>query len=620
MNYALNSPDAAGPGYRKRFARLWPPAFSLLWLASLALALAMSGAGLYHARDYYRAVDEGFAEFGLRDQVAGQHITLISPISRVGDLATIRPGDVILTINGKPAPSDISQEAALVRLMRAEGPVVTLRTRSPDGTLRDHRVERTPKHQAAMRAASGLDMWSLTIIRLTLRSVAALLMVSAGVLLFTRRARDPLAALLSITFCGMATIIGPSTPGFGYVPGYNQIMGSVNVVGSAAMLLAVLLFPGWRLETRFARVVAIAVIAWSAFIFPELFGVTHIGNATAPIGALLTILCGVVLVMRYRRLPPGPQRQQIRWATLGLALGTLVLEPLRVVAFNVGRLSPDVQLAAWALIGADLLSAALALAIAGGFVVSLLRYRLYDADMVISRSAGYAILTLALAGVWAGAEKTLEVVFEGQFGHEAGAASAGVAAALAALLVTPAHHRVMHWTDHVFQRGLSRLRNDLPQTVGDLRETASLEELLGAVLDEVSAGVRATRAAVVLQAAGGLEASEMRGAQASELAEWLDGAGPVPAARDRDDPLFPVRLPLSARQGEAPFGWLLLGPRPDGSFHGPDELKALDEVGGPIARAIRIVQRREAKDRVWQAQIDALAGQLKAARRRPAPA
>ena len=584
----------------------------------------MSGVGLYHAKDYYNAVDGGFAEFGLRDQVVGQHITLISPISRLGDLATIQRGDAIVSVNGKAAPSEMTQEAALVRLLRAEGPSVTLRTRSTDGTLRDHRVERSPKHQAAMRAASGLDMWSFTVTRLALRSTAALLLVSAAVLLFTRRAREPLAALLSIAFCWLATLWGPNTAGWGYVPGYNQIMGSVNVAGSTAIVFAVLMFPGWRLETRFARVVAAALVVYSAVAVFEASGVTHFGNATTPIDILVPALCGVVLVMRYRRLPPGPQRQQIRWATLGLALGAVLIFPLLKAAASIGRQSPDVRLAISAMVGQEVLGVMLALALAGGLLISLLRYRLYDADMVISRSAGYAILTLALAGVWAGAEKTLEVLFEGQFGHEAGAASAGVAAALAALLVTPAHHRVMHWTDHVFQRGLSRLRNDLPQTVGDLRETASLDELLGAVLDEVSTGVRATRAAVILEADSGLKPVAMRGVDASDLADWLEGAGPVPAARDRDDPLFPVRLPLSNRQGELPFGWLILGPRPDGSFHGPDELKVLDEVGGPIARAIRIVQRRDAKDRAWQAQIDALSGRLTplppTTRRRAAPA
>jgi hypothetical protein len=609
----VKSADGAGRRFRDRVARLWPAVFSALWLASLALALAMSGLGLYHARNYYNAVDRGLAEFGLRDQVVGQHIALVSPISRFGDLATIQPGDVILTINGKPAPNDISQEAALVRLMRAEGPSVTLRTRSTDGTLRDHRVERSPKHQATMRAASGLDMWSLTVARLTLRSVAAVLILSAGVLLFTRRARDPLAALLSIAFCGMATIVGPSTPGFGYVPGYNLIVGSVNVVGSTAMLLGVLLFPGWRLETRFARIVAAAVIVWGAFIFLDLFDVTHFGNATDPIDVLLIILCGAVLVMRYRRTPPGPQRQQIRWATLGMALGALVLEPLRVVAFNVGRESSDVQLAAWALVSADALSVALSLAIAGGFVISLLRYRLYDADMVISRSAGYAILTLALAGVWAGAEKALEVLFAGQFGHEAGAASAGVAAALAALLVTPAHHRVMHWTEQVFQRALARLRRDLPERVGDLRETASLADLLDTVLTETSAGVRAVRGAVALAGEAGPIAVAVRGVSDAEVAEWLLRVGHAPPMRDRDDPFLPLRLPLT--DGGGTFGWLLLGPRPDGSFYGRDELDALEQVAGPVARAVRIVLAREAKDRLWQTRMDGFAAEMLVLRR-----
>jgi hypothetical protein len=45
-----------------------------------------------------------------------------------------------------------------------------------------------------------------------------------------------------------------------------------------------------------------------------------------------------------------------------------------------------------------------------------------------------------------------------------------------------------------------------------------------------------------------------------------------------------------------PNGWILLGPRPDGSFYGKDEQEALSEIADPVARAVQIVLLREARE------------------------
>jgi len=63
---------------------------------------------------------------------------------------------------------------------------------------------------------------------------------------------------------------------------------------------------------------------------------------------------------------------------------------------------------------------------------------------------------------------------------------------------------------------------------------------------------------------------------------------------DRNDQIFPLRVRLTIATNDQPesIGWLLLGPRPDGSFFGKDERDALASVAGPIARAIRVAELR----------------------------
>ena len=64
---------------------------------------------------------------------------------------------------------------------------------------------------------------------------------------------------------------------------------------------------------------------------------------------------------------------------------------------------------------------------------------------------------------------------------------------------------------------------------------------------------------------------------------------------DRNDPLFPVRVPLNG-DGVGFVGWLLIGPRPDGSFYGREERAALRDIADPIARALVIAVEREHRE------------------------
>ena len=66
---------------------------------------------------------------------------------------------------------------------------------------------------------------------------------------------------------------------------------------------------------------------------------------------------------------------------------------------------------------------------------------------------------------------------------------------------------------------------------------------------------------------------------------------------EASDRTFPIRVPLvPSSDDEEPIGYLLVGPRPDGSIPSRDEQKALKEVSESIARAIRTVIKRQARE------------------------
>jgi hypothetical protein len=129
-----------------------------------------------------------------------------------------------------------------------------------------------------------------------------------------------------------------------------------------------------------------------------------------------------------------------------------------------------------------------------------------------------------------------------------------------------------------------------------MRETASLGEMVDEVLERVDRGVRAVRSAVVIRGrvlrTREIAKEEVEAWKKTKLAEDYRSDICEPS-----DKVFPIRVPLvPSSDDEAPIGFLLVGTRPDGSIPSRDEQKALAEVSEDIARAIRTVVKREARE------------------------
>jgi hypothetical protein len=86
-------------------------------------------------------------------------------------------------------------------------------------------------------------------------------------------------------------------------------------------------------------------------------------------------------------------------------------------------------------------------------------------------------------------------------------------------------------------------------------------------------------------------------------------ADPLPGAMRTDDPLFPLRLPLVAPDGQA-AGWLVLGPHPDGSRFGKEDRKALEELAPPLARALLLAIERSRRENEREAERRSLVERL----------
>ncbi len=137
-----------------------------------------------------------------------------------------------------------------------------------------------------------------------------------------------------------------------------------------------------------------------------------------------------------------------------------------------------------------------------------------------------------------------------------------------------------------------------------------MDEVLDESLRRVEAGVRTTRLAVLLDG----KAAATRGIAPDAVADWLKASTLRHAAmRSAARPMqtFPIRVPLRSKTDDSELiGWLLVGPRPDGSLLSKDEQRALIDVADPMTRAIRIVARREHREHALERRIEALEARL----------
>lgn len=551
----------------------WLKTYNLVWLAALIAALAMTGIGAWKG---FTPMQYGWLNYGLSSTGNSRQIALVlgaEPIAK-----GISPGDRILAIDGVPIDRVNTDWAAIqARLIKPEGATVALTLQDAGGTVETHRLTSSSVNTAARERARQIEAGAALLIQFAL--------LSAAILLFRRRC-EPVPAMLALSFAMMAAIASADATLW-----LDDLLlqGIFAFGGFGLLLFGLLVFPDGRARTRECSVLGIGLLVWgiAAVLVPtSLAGQIY----TFGLGVLLLVV-GARQLLRYHRLAPGKERQQVRWAIFGFACGIIFFSisfAATIAAMQLGgaRFEP----LSFAATVTTLLGI---FCMVGGLLVSLMRYRLYDADAVIGRSAAYGVLTLGFIALFAAGEKSIEVWSQSYFGGELGALAGGLAAAGAAVLIVPLHRRVNDWAERRFQKQLLRLRRDLPELVGDLREMASLQRIAEAVLTSAVSGVQATRAAVLVDD----QVLATRGVSPEEAHRWMEGRDIAAEANSsaKRDPLFPMRLPLQA-DAIGRIGWLVLGPRPDGSFYGKDEREALAEIAGPVARAIEIARMRDRRD------------------------
>jgi hypothetical protein len=201
-------------------------------------------------------------------------------------------------------------------------------------------------------------------------------------------------------------------------------------------------------------------------------GLPWVANAQwvlVPLLPVCILVSALSLVLRYQR-SGGEVRQQIKWVAFAASLMSLAF--LSVV---VSSLVLPEELAPALLQYVTILSVA-GVPTAIGFAV--LRYRLYDIDVVINRALVYGSLTITLALVYFGGVTTTQTVFRVLTSQQEQPQLAVVVSTLAiAALFNPLRRRVQSFIDRRFYRKKYDAAKTLEAFSARLRDETDLERL-----------------------------------------------------------------------------------------------------------------------------------------------
>ena len=239
------------------------------------------------------------------------------------------------------------------------------------------------------------------------------------------------------------------------------------ILFSAGLLLALAASAGGALAVAGHSVRVDA----SGNLVSQTTGITAVAQSAVALSVLASVLVWLAVQVPSYRRSAGERRQQYKWLYGGAAVF--------VAALFIAVLTPGGS-SGLDIAGNDVISP-LGFAVLPVCVgVAVFRYRLYAIDRIISRVISYAVITVALAGVFAGL-----VVFATGVLPVRTPVAVAAATLVAAALFNPLRKRVQRVVDRRFNRARYDAEAILAAFTGRLRQTVDLGTVQGDLVTAV---------------------------------------------------------------------------------------------------------------------------------------
>lgn len=338
-----------------------------------------------------------------------------------------------------------------------------------------------------------------------LNYAVAVISIGVAILIQWRRATEPVAWLASVLLIAapVAFDLGGYAEQWSYYPPLWRPVFEftrsflVAVVALPSLLAFLYLFPNSRPRTRWPAMllgVALSIVTPAGvwLIFGKNDDVWGFW-ASSFLAAILT--GGSVQLYRYLRLSSPLERQQTKWVVAGMAalivslLGLSGLHEISentVYASQVLLVTHHIQL---------LLLAFFPLALA----FSILRYRLWDIDVIVRRTLIYAVMTTLLAATYFSSVLVLESILRPVTGQ----GQSGLVVVVSTLAIAALFVPLRRWVQHAIDRRFYRRKYDAARTLAGFaagaRDETNLDQLSTHLIDVVDQTMQPARVSLWLR-------------------------------------------------------------------------------------------------------------------------
>jgi signal transduction histidine kinase len=421
-----------------------------------------------------------------------------------------------------------------------------------------------------------------------LDAVVAVVYLAVAAIIFWCRSSERIALFCAFTLLtfGLASLPHVIPILMEVYPAWQPLLACLAFLSLALFTFFFYLFPDGRFVPRWTWALAIIPLG---VLMPGIFWPYSVASTSTWPLLLVTMVLVVwlgsllgVQVYRYRYASDALQRQQTKWVVFGITgtvLSLLLLSVLVVIIFPT--FSPMAEREALESLVINTASRICFLLIPLCIGIAVLRYHLWDIDMLINRTLVYGLLTTFVTGLYVLIVGGLSTVFEGQ----GNLVISLVATALIAVLFQPLRDRL--------QRRINRLmygERDDPYRILSrlglrLEATLAPEQVLPTIVQTTAQALKLPYVAVTLKQDDALVTVASSGTATTDL----------------------VHLPLTY-QGEH-VGELLLAPRAPGEALSSADLRLLNDLArqaGVAVYAVRLTTslQRLARDlQHWRTQL-----------------